>query len=134
MKYRPEYDLKVIGENLKRLREEKQLSVKYVKEYLRLGSVQAIYKYESGKGYPQADTMLALMELYGADIKDIIHKHKENLSCFNEYIRAYYIDKINSCIDLENNVVNIEGIQQALATSGLDPFTLASLEITLQLD
>lgn len=98
MKYRPEYDLKVIGENLKRLREEKQLSVKYVKEYLRLGSVQAIYKYESGKGYPQADTMLALMELYGADIKDIIHKHKENLSCFNEYIRAYYIDKINSCV------------------------------------
>lgn len=98
MKYRPEYDLKVIGENLKRLREEKQLSVKYVKEYLRLGSVQAIYKYESGKGYPQADTMLALMELYGADIKDIIHKHKENLSCVNEYIRAYYIDKINSCV------------------------------------
>ena len=98
MKYRPEYDLKVIGENLKRLREEKQLSVKYVKEYLRLGSVQAIYKYESGKGYPQADTMLALMELYGADIKDIIHKHKENLSGFNEYIRAYYIDKINSCV------------------------------------
>ena len=49
MKYRPEYDLKVIGENLKRLREEKQLSVKYVKEYLRMGSFKDIYKYESGK-------------------------------------------------------------------------------------
>ena len=98
MKYRREYDPKVIGENLKRLRKEKQLSVKYVQEYLRLGSVQAIYKYESGNGFPQADTMLALMELYGADVKDIIHKHKEKLSCCNEYIRAYYIDKINSCV------------------------------------
>ena len=73
MKHRPEYDLKVIGENLKRLREEKSLSVKDVQKYLRLGSVQAIYKYESGKGYPQADTMFALMELYEADINDILH-------------------------------------------------------------
>ena len=36
--------MKVIGENLKRLREAKSLSVKDVQEYLRLGSVQAIYK------------------------------------------------------------------------------------------
>lgn len=42
-------------------------------KYLRLGSVQAISKYESGKGYPQADTMFALMELYEADINDILH-------------------------------------------------------------
>ena len=38
--------MKVIGENLKRLREAKSLSVKDVQEYLRLGSVQNIYKYE----------------------------------------------------------------------------------------
>lgn len=76
MKYRPEYNPKVIGEKLRRLRKEKCLSVKEVQEYLRIGSVQAIYKYENGKGYPQADTMFALMELYEADINDIIHKHK----------------------------------------------------------
>ena len=78
MTYRPEYDLKVVGQNLKRLREEKHLSVKDVKEYLRLGSVQAIYKYETGKGYPQADTMFALMELYGADLYDITRKREED--------------------------------------------------------
>ena len=43
MKHRPEYNPKVIGENLRRLRKEKCLSVKEVKEYLRIGSVQAIY-------------------------------------------------------------------------------------------
>lgn len=73
--YRPEYDLKVIGRNLKRLRMTKGLSVEEVREYLRLGTPQAVYKYESGKGYPPADTMFALMELYGADMYDIIDEY-----------------------------------------------------------
>ena len=78
MRYRPEYDLKVIGDNLKRLRQSRNLSVEAVREYLRLGSVQAIYKYESGKGYPQADTMFALMELYKADLYDITREREED--------------------------------------------------------
>lgn len=79
MKHRPEYDLKVIGENLKRLRLAKSLSVEEVREYLRLGSVQAVYKYEQGKGYPQTDTMLALMELYDAELRDIVCKHEPKI-------------------------------------------------------
>ncbi|MCQ2497032.1 MAG: helix-turn-helix domain-containing protein [Lachnospiraceae bacterium] len=75
MKYRPEYDMAVIGENLKRLREANNLTVDQVREYLRLGSVQAVYKYEKGKCYPQADTMFALMELYGAQLSDITCRH-----------------------------------------------------------
>ena len=77
MKYRTEYDLKVIGDNLRRLRLAKSLSVEQVREYLRLGSVQAVYKYEQGKGYPQTDTMLALMELYDANVKDIVYNNKK---------------------------------------------------------
>lgn len=79
MKHRPEYDLKIIGENLKRLREENGFSVDEVREYLRLGSVQAIYKYEQGKNYPQTDTMFALMELYNACLNDIIYCHEPEL-------------------------------------------------------
>lgn len=69
---RPEYDMKIIGKNLKRLREDKNLSVDEVRKYLQLGSVQAIYKYENGTGYPQTDTMFALMELYDADLCDLV--------------------------------------------------------------
>lgn len=78
MRYRPEYDMKLIGRNLKRLREMKNLSVEEVRRYLRLGSVQAVYKYEEGKSYPQTDNMLALMELYEADLDDIIREHEES--------------------------------------------------------
>lgn len=102
MKLRPEYDMKVIGDNLKRLREAKSLSVKDVQEYLGLGSVQAIYKYESGKGYPQVDTMFALMELYGADLYDIVCKHdKQNLFFV---IHSYQICGLNTEIE----IINIE--------------------------
>lgn len=72
MMYRQEYDMEVVGRNLKRLRKSRNLSVEDVREYLRLGSVQAVYKYERGESYPQADTMLALMQLYGASVDDIV--------------------------------------------------------------
>ena len=78
MNYRKEYDLKLIGRNLRRLREANGLSVREVSEHLYLGSVQAVYKYERGCGFPQADTLLALMELYGVhDIRELVGEHKE---------------------------------------------------------
>ena len=72
MRHRLEYDIKLVGRNLKRLREKKRLSVQDVREYLGLGSVQAIYKYEAGQNYPQADMLIALLELYEADHRELI--------------------------------------------------------------
>ena len=74
---RPEYDMRQIGRNLRRLRERKNLTVEQVREYLCLGTVQAVYKYETGKSYPQTDTMFALMELYDADLYDVIGESNE---------------------------------------------------------
>ena len=89
MIYRPEYDMKVVGQNLKRLRVAKKLSVDDVREYLCLGSVQAIYKYEKGKSYPQADTMFALTELYEANLYDIIKDHEEDEQSSSVQIMEY---------------------------------------------
>lgn len=78
MNYRKEYDLQLIGRNLRRLREARKLSVKEVSEYLYLGSMQAVYKYEKGRGYPQADTLFALMELYGVhDVRELLEEQNE---------------------------------------------------------
>ena len=57
--------------------EDNALTVEEVREYLRLGSVQAVYKYERGESYPQADTMFALMQLYGASVEDIVEEKNE---------------------------------------------------------
>ncbi len=94
MRYRTEYDLKVIGKNLKRLREKHHMTVEQLREYLCLGSVQAIYKYEAGVGYPQADTMLALMELYGVGVNDIVKCQEGELSSPSCVFLRYLYKKI----------------------------------------
>jgi len=71
-KYRKEYSPLLIGKNLKRLRLAKQLSVSDVQHYLRLGSKQAIYYYESGDRVPPGDNLIALLQLYSATIEDLI--------------------------------------------------------------
>ena len=65
MSIRPEYDFKVIGNNLKNMRLANHLTVEEVRDYMQLGTVQAVYKWERGDGLPQADTLIALMQLYG---------------------------------------------------------------------
>ncbi len=87
---RKEYDLITIGRNLKYLRIINGYSVEEIREYLQLGSVQAVYKYERGKGLPQADVLLALMELYGVSASELVEPllpfvfHKNCFSVGNE--------------------------------------------------
>ena len=69
---RTEYNMKLIGRNLRILREKSGLSVKEVMHYLDLGSVQAIYKYENGISYPPLDKFLAMMNLYEAQWQDVV--------------------------------------------------------------
>ena len=61
---KPEYDMRVLGSNLRKYRERIGLSVEEVRAYLGLGSVQSVYQYENGIALPRADALLALMELY----------------------------------------------------------------------
>lgn len=80
MKSRPEFDFKIIGKNLKRLRIENNMTVEEVREYMQLGTVQSVYKWERGDGLPQADSLLALMQLYGENRIDRIIEEGSELS------------------------------------------------------
>lgn len=84
MQIRPEFDARVIGQNLRRLRKEKKLSAEYVRDYLCFASVQAVYKQERGECFPQADTLLALMLLYNADIRDIVGVNEVSVKTYEE--------------------------------------------------
>ena len=80
---RPEYDFKVIGRNLRKLRLAKGMTVEEVREYMRLGTVQSIYKWERGDGLPQADSLIALMQLYDvSNIELITEEGSEPSSSF----------------------------------------------------
>lgn len=121
MKYRPEYDKQLIGTNLRRCRQAKGFSVEQVREYLCIGSIQAIYKWEEGKSYPQTDTMFALMELYEIGIQDLLYKETEEIlinACFDKYTMfaerekesrmkrlVQYLQRLRKIVEYKNRTV-----------------------------
>lgn len=64
MDKRPEYNLVKTGKRIRKLRKERNISVEQIRKYLQFESAQAIYKWENGKCFPQADNLLALAKLF----------------------------------------------------------------------
>ncbi|MBQ9990468.1 MAG: helix-turn-helix transcriptional regulator [Lachnospiraceae bacterium] len=74
---RKEIDSQMFGSNLRFYRNLRGYTVEEVREYLCLGSAQSVYKWESGKNFPQADTLIALMELYEIDYRELLEEPQE---------------------------------------------------------
>lgn len=69
---RPLYDLEASGRRMRKIRVSRGLSAKDVRDYMGFSSVQAIYKWESGKCFPQADNLLALAKFYDVSPYDLL--------------------------------------------------------------
>ena len=76
---RRNYDLKAIGKNLYNLRKKKGLTVAEVCEYLGIASERTIYYYEAGERVAPFDVMFAMMELYEAELTDVIGEKKAKI-------------------------------------------------------
>ena len=61
---RPHFDIVASGARMRAIRQERKISVKQVVEYMDFESTQAVYKWEAGKCFPQADNLIALAILY----------------------------------------------------------------------
>lgn len=61
---RPHFDIVTSGARMRAIRQERKISVKQVMEYMGFESTQAVYKWEAGKCFPQADNLIALAILY----------------------------------------------------------------------
>ena len=61
---RPHFDIVASGARMRASRQERKISVKQVMEYMGFESTQAVYKWEAGKCFPQADNLIALAILY----------------------------------------------------------------------
>lgn len=66
MNRRPEYDAKRTGQNLRRLRQKCGYTAEQVRDYIGIGTVQAVYKWERGEAFPALENFFALAELYHA--------------------------------------------------------------------
>lgn len=69
---RPVYDIEASGRRMREIRSARHLTVKEVMDYMGFESTQAVYKWESGKCYPQADNLIALAKLYGVNPVELL--------------------------------------------------------------
>ena len=60
----PVIDKKKTGIRLRRIMDERALSVKDVQKYLGLGSIQSVYHWLNGISMPTIDNLYALSELF----------------------------------------------------------------------
>ena len=69
---RPCFDIVASGERMREIRRQRNISVKQVMEYMGFESTQAVYKWEAGKCYPQADNLVALAILYNVSPMELL--------------------------------------------------------------
>lgn len=80
---RPRFDIVASGARMKAIRMQRNISVKQVMEYMGFESTQAVYKWEAGKCYPQADNLVALAILYNVSPMELLVKEDlESSFCF----------------------------------------------------
>ena len=60
------------GKKIRKLREERGMSVKELQDRMNLASHQCIYKWELSQNFPTIDHLLILCEIFDVEITDII--------------------------------------------------------------
>ena len=69
---RPYFDIVASGRRMRDIRKARKISVRQVMEYMGFESTQAVYKWEAGRCYPQADNLLALAKLYNVSPMELL--------------------------------------------------------------
>lgn len=70
------------GLQMRTIRRQRNISMKQVAEYMGFESTQAVYKWEAGKCYPQADNLIALAMLYNVSPMELIVGEERDSSPF----------------------------------------------------
>lgn len=95
----PTVDKRATGINLRKLMDQRGLTVKDVQQYLHLGSVQSVYHWLNGVCLPSVDNLYALSQLFQIPVDDMLcgnrrmlTTHIENPQC--KRLDVYYM-KLN---------------------------------------
>lgn len=91
----PIIDKRKTGIHLRRLMEERDLTVRDVQQYLELGSVQSVYHWLNGISMPTVDNLYALSELFQLPMDEIVRGNRRRESGSMEdrrrqRLQAYY--------------------------------------------
>ena len=68
----PTINLEATGVNMRRLMDERNITVKDMAEELSLGSLYAIYKWLNGRGLPSVDNLVGLSHVLQVSMEEIL--------------------------------------------------------------
>ena len=91
---RPYFDIVASGRRMRDIRKARKISVRQVMEYMGFESTQAVYKWEAGRCYPQADNLLALAKLYNVSPMELLVE-EDSLSSSWRLWRERVINRVN---------------------------------------
>ena len=75
----PTIDLIATGNNIKRLREEKGISVRQLQKFFGFEQPQAIYRWQWGRCLPSVDNLFALSKILQVPIEKILVEKGQDL-------------------------------------------------------
>ena len=76
----PIIDKRKTGIHLRRLMEERELTVRDIQQYLGPGSVQSVYHWLNGISMPTVDNLYALSELFQLPMDEIVRGNRRRES------------------------------------------------------
>lgn len=98
----PMINKKATGINLRRLMDQRHLSVKELQQYLQLGSVQSVYHWLNGICLPSVDNLYALSQLLQVPVDDILCGNRymitDTLSLYDNRLYIYYMKLSKFCM------------------------------------
>ena len=99
----PTIDKKRTGIHLRRIMDERELSVKDVQQHLGLGSVQSVYHWLNGSCLPSVDNLYALSQLFQIPIDEMLCGNRrmqtaniENLQCKRLYAYCMKLNELRA--------------------------------------
>ncbi|MDE7320018.1 MAG: helix-turn-helix transcriptional regulator [Lachnospiraceae bacterium] len=98
----PTIDMKATGRRIRRIMNQRKLSVKDVQKYLNLSSVQSIYHWLHGQSMPTIDNLYALSELFQLPVDAMLvgnRKYYKSPADEPYYSRIYvYYQMVMECV------------------------------------
>ena len=82
-KFFPVIDLAATGNNIRRLRIERGLTVRDIQSYFGFEEPRAVYKWQNGESLPTVDNLYALGNLFGVPMDQILVPVK-NIKSYSE--------------------------------------------------
>ena len=117
------------GENLKKIRKEKNMSQEQLAEKVNV-SRQSVSKWETGESYPEMNNILELCKIFNCNINDLIHTDMTDISSLDEEIIMNVVkfnEKKQNQVKTLSNIISLIGKIGSIVLKVAIPFVIIAM-------